>query len=115
MQTVELVLADIEQLKENYTFRRENLVIKFIQKHPFLLDVLKEAYPQIRKHFPDETLVLEVNFDKEGAEYDMLFIHIQTEQEVAISLQNFDNLDNEWWLDKMEAANYKLCIHLEHL
>jgi hypothetical protein len=115
MQAVEPGITDIEQLKGIYTFRQEKSVIKFIQKYPYLLDVLKEAYPQIKKYFPEEPLVLEVNFDREGAEYDQLFIHIQTEQEVKSARANLRSLDEQWWLDNTEAANHKICIHLEYL
>ncbi len=102
--------SNIENL---YIFRDADEVTSFLEENPFLLPLLVESYPYIKKHFPDADVFLEVVHDPEIIGYTQLVAFIAVKQTAEEASQALDRLDEEWDPDAMERTEDKLCITLE--
>jgi hypothetical protein len=101
-------------LEREYIFRDRRQVKDFLENHPFLLPLLFEAYGKIRIYFePYPQVFLEVVTDPEVPEDIKLVAFIQTSIEPEEALKKLNRLDCEWWLQAMDRARGRLCIHLE--
>jgi hypothetical protein len=111
--TIEPALQSLEQF---YTFRRPEEVMEFMRAHPFLVPLLEEVRGQIAQYFGlTPEVILEVVTDPE-AENDLdLFAFIRTSLPPDEALSKLDRLDQEWWLDRVDHAEGKLCIDVEFL
>ncbi len=58
-------------------------------------------------------VALEVIIDSEAVDDRELFAFIRTSLPSDEVLTKLDRLDHEWWLDAMDRAKGKLCIHVE--
>lgn len=96
-----------------YLLRDELEVGEFIERHPFLLPLLREARVHIHEHFPGEEVALEVVVDPEEPDFEELFAYIQTDLPPEDALSRLRQLDSDWWLEAMPRAQNKVCIHLE--
>ncbi len=96
-----------------YIFRDANEVTSFLEENPFLIPLLVESYPYIKKHFPEANVFLEVVHDPEIIGYTQLVAFIAVKQTAEEASQALDRLDEEWDPDAMERAADKFCITLE--
>lgn len=105
--------TNARSLEQVYHFRKPVEVSLFLEKNPFLIPLLEEAYDYIRKYFPSSTLFLEVVADPEVIDERQLIIFIDANQGQDEASEALDRLDKDWWLDALERAQEKLCITLE--
>ncbi|HXF05947.1 MAG TPA: hypothetical protein VNM72_11105 [Blastocatellia bacterium] len=109
--TIEPALQSLSQL---YTFRRSEEVAEFLQEHPFLVPLLREAHGKIAEYFgPSPDVVLEVVTDPEAENDRELFAFIRISLPPDEALSKLDRLDQEWWLDASDRAENQLCIDVE--
>lgn len=104
---------NVLRLEQLYVFRKPTETLQFLEVYPFLIPLLREAYTNIRKHFPTSAAFLEVVADPEAFEEEQLVIFIATDSAPDQATECLDRLDDEWWLDALEYAQGKLCITLE--
>lgn len=94
--------AKVRRLEKLLVFRDTIRVTSFIHKHPFLADLLEEAYVEIQKHFgPSPEVFLEVIADPEVQGLVEMFGYIVsdlTPDEVGKQLQQFDR---EWFFKQL--------------
>ncbi|MFN9552933.1 MAG: hypothetical protein ACK56O_01390, partial [Dolichospermum sp.] len=64
------------KISKFYTIENILDVNRFLENHANLIDVILEAYPQIRKYFPTEKLRLKLYIDPESSEWEYLIISI---------------------------------------
>lgn len=109
--------ADIEQLKELYSFREPAEVLQFLEKYPFLVPLSLEAHQHIRKYFPDLPVFLEVITDPEARsrDEDILWIYIATDLDSEEAIDTLERLDDDWWLDAEPQAQGKMFINIDRL
>lgn len=101
-------------LEREYVFKDHREVKEYIEINPFLIPLLFEAYGKIKLYFESYPQVfLEVVTDPEVPDDIKLVAFIRTCMEPKEALDRLDRLDREWWLQAMERAQGKLCIHLE--
>jgi len=112
--TVYVPAIAIRWLESLYIFRKPEEVSQFLKANPFLVPLLLEAHGQIENYFgPHPTVALEVITDPEAMDDRELFAFICTSLPPDEALVRLDRLDEEWWLDAMDRAEGKFCIHVE--
>jgi hypothetical protein len=100
------------KLRQLYSFRGEDEVVAFLEKHPFLNSILTDAAVAGKQFFPAPILSLEVDKDAELNDAKLLlFIAIDTDPETAYNCNK--RFDREWWIPNLDRAQGKLSIHLE--
>jgi hypothetical protein len=105
--------TEVQSLEHVYTFRKSSEVSYFLEEHPFLTPLLREAYSHIRKYFPSSTLFLEVVADPEARDEEQLVVFVAVNQDPDEASKALDQFDKDWWLDALERARDKLTITLE--
>ena len=102
--------ATIEGLEQFYGYVDKTKVNQFLEQNPFLVPVLYEALPHLRKFFPEAQLLLEYWYDYENPKWVSLFVRIKTAYEVEEELKRLDQFDAEWWLNAPDEVVEKLDI-----
>ena len=105
--------AAIELLERLYTFRQRAEVLGFLDRHPFLVQLLLEAYDRIGNYFPQSQVFLEVVSDPEAEGLEELFAYILTSLPVDEALARLDKLDQEWFLDQLDRIGGQFNFNLE--
>lgn len=111
--TLAISQSDIESLERLYTFRGKAEVVQFLEKYPFLVPTLRSAPEQIRRHFPDEQLFLEVAHDPEIVNSVQLVLSILTKLDPLEAMDREKQLDRDWWWGVSHEVWSKLCPLLE--
>lgn len=96
-----------------FSFRNQEKVKSFLIKHPFLVRVLKDAEPEIRRFFAHVQIFLEVESDPEDTTIVQLGCIIMSDlspQNSYVQLQEFEEC---WWLGNLERAKGILLINVE--
>src|SRR5215469_15253396 len=73
-----------------YVFRDANEVTSFLEENPYLIPLLVESHPYIKKHFPDSAVFLEVVHDPEIIGYTQLVAFIAVKQTAEEASQALD-------------------------
>jgi hypothetical protein len=114
--TVRTLDFETRSLERLYTFRRRAEVSQFLEKHPFLVPLLLEAYSEFGNYFgPYPQVFLEVVTDPEAADDRQLFAFISTRLSPDEALDRLEQFDKSWWLSALDRAEGNLCIHVEFL
>lgn len=100
-------------LQKSFTLCDEDAVLDFIGKNDFLLPLLLDAVPQIKKHFSRETFRLELLCDPETGN-DELMLYIVTQQDPEMALKLLRKFDQQWWILNVVRSNNRLCIHITY-
>ncbi|MFW6358567.1 MAG: hypothetical protein ACOC0N_05045 [Chroococcales cyanobacterium] len=104
---------EIEQLKENYSFRNQSEVLEFIDNNSSLLPLLQESTEKIRRFFPNTPLILTVATNTETASREkMLLILIASDMESENLLGKLLELDSEWGGKVEYESHGKMLINL---
>lgn len=111
--TVRVPQAEIELLNRWYTLRERAEVLWFLERYPFLVSLLLEAYGKIGDYFPYSQMFLEVVTDPEAINDHQLVIFIATNFDPDEADDRFERFDEDWWLDALDWAQGMLCINLE--
>jgi hypothetical protein len=107
-------LRQLGLLQQWYVFRGERTVmLRFLEKYPFLVSLLLEVYPHIEEFFPHSLVYLTVSTDLEEFGTDRLVAFISTDLDPDNALDALSAFDKNWWLNSLKLAQGKLCITLE--
>lgn len=87
----------------------------FLDKHPFLAELLFEVDAQVRRYFEGAEVSLEVIVDPEGLSEEHLTAYIHTSLSPEEAANQLDQLNEEWWLDTLQQGRQKLFINLAFL
>jgi len=100
-----------------YEIRKYNSVVEFVNRNPFLKNILPEVYEKISEYFgPHTGAALELFVPPYSeAETSELFALIQTNLEVDESVDRLKKLDEEWWIDALPRAQCCLSIDVEYI
>lgn len=104
----------LEILQCIYLFRGERAyILHFLEKNPFLVPLLVEAYFNILEFFPHSLVYLMITTNVEDPEPDRLVVSIATSLEPGKAIDALNAFDKKWWLKSLKRAQGKLCILLE--
>ena len=104
----------VSLLAQHYTLREPAGVLAFLEKAPFLVPLLLEAHPQIKRSFPGSPVFLEVSVDPEGEEPEKLLAAIQiTGLSAHEAVDRLHQFDQRWWLSVFRRVQGKLIITME--
>ena len=84
----------------------------FLERHSFLLPLLREAPEQIWRHFPGAGLRLEVCPDMETVGRATLFLEIETMAEVEAAVCGLDAVRRDWWFSRARQAQAQMEVSL---
>lgn len=105
---------NFSKISKFYTIENTLDVKRFLQNHSNLIDVILEAYLQIRKYFPAEKLRLKLFSDPESPQWEKLVLSIFANPEsVDEALNQLEEFDENWWIDASSGVAVNLCIHLD--
>lgn len=105
---------NFSKISKFYTIENILDVNRFLQNHANLIDVILEAYLQIRKYFPAEKLRLKLFSDPESPQWEKLVLSIFTNPEsVDEALNQLEEFDENWWIDASSGVAVNLCINLD--
>lgn len=107
--TASAELADLVQ------FRGRDEVEAYLEEHPELLPLLREARTVIPRNFgPDAPVVSEVFTDPEAEEeHGELYGQIRSPLPPDEPLRRLRQLDDGWWLEALGTADGNLTISVE--
>lgn len=95
-------LAKLFELRDGYE------VETYLHKYPFLFTLLLEAKTQITRIFGEGTrTALQISVDPNDSA-SQLFIVIPTRFNAKEALALFDQMDQEWWLEAAERADFRM-------
>ena len=95
---------------DQFDLRNEGRVRQYLQQYPFLPPLLIEAQAHIKRLFsPDAGTALEVTDDPSDGSL-QLYLIISTGLKAAAAYDLFERLDQEWWLEACERAQFRLNI-----
>jgi len=94
----------LRKLRGKYKLSNPSKLLSFFEKNSYLIPVVIEAYEELKERFPSEKLVLEVVSDSEDDSCDELFAYINTSLPVEEALQKLDDLDEQWFLNKLDET-----------
>lgn len=96
----------IRELEKLYTFSDCTTVIKFILDNSFLLDLLLEAAPKLRKFFPSAEFRLYV----ENIFKKRLVLRVYSDLSMDEDEKRIFAFDRAWWIDNLNRAKGLLGI-----
>ena len=94
------------------------MVSHYLDKHCFLVPLLREVDVKIRQYFDvDSPLTMEVvqDFESGSEEGDELFAMIPTTLPPEEALQRLWQLDEEWWLEASHRGRHRMNIGIEYV
>ena len=106
-------LSGSDFLERLYTFRDGVNVRAFLVRYPFLISLLLEANPHLRRHFPEQRIFLEVISDPETIDSSQLVALIVETPSPDEAFDKLERFDKEWWISAVGRAKGKLCINVE--
>ncbi len=107
-------LNQLHVLQQWYVFRSERTeILRFLERNPFLVSLLIEAYYNIVKYISHSLVSLEVVHDPEEFGTSQLIAFIATDLGPDEATDALSHFDKKWWLNSLERAQGKLCITLE--
>lgn len=101
-------------LGERYEYRDRDRVHTYLAAHPYLVDILREADPEIARRFGEQTkvtLVVEDDVDQVGVE--TLWGFIRTTLPARDAVELLRRLDREWWIKRSASVSEELALYLE--
>lgn len=109
-----LPALNTDALARDYHLRHAEEVVTFVNTHPFLLPLLREAPPHLRRVFGASVLLrLELSVDPEVPGSVQLFIIVPVAGEQELALQNLRVLDKGWWRTVFRQTQGKLAVDVE--
>ena len=93
-----------------YSLKGKAAVIQFLDEYPFLIPLLLEARKNIRAHFPNSEVSLEVIVDPEAEDDDQLLASVSTSLGAEDVYRRLKEFDRAWWLDALGRSQGLLCI-----
>jgi hypothetical protein len=97
-------------MQESSSATEDIFAVKFLEAHPFLSPLVREAQVKIKEYFPLSKLTLKVFTDSED---NYLTLLIATTLSVKEAIKKLDQFDEDWWMYNMDRARGKFSINLE--
>lgn len=112
--TENLLLSQQQQILNYYTIEEINDVVKYLNKHPQLINLLLKAPSEIKKYFPVEKLRLKLYVDPESPQWEYLILAICANSvHVDEALNKLDNFNESWWNNASRGVAVNLSIDVE--
>lgn len=109
-------ITKIKRIKRIYNIRHEVETIRFLRKHPALIDLLLEAPAQIERYFGSSSLLtLELATDPEDPDSTELFVNVSVPLPVDDAIVRLDRFDEGWFLEQLERTGGRLNFNLEFI
>jgi hypothetical protein len=109
-------IQEFDSLKQFYKFYEMGFVTNFLRKNRFLVPLLREVPEKIYDYFgKDQKLALKVSFESDSPQLSELWILILTRLSAKEALPILEKFDEEWWLENMDRADYKLNTTLKFI
>ena len=106
----------VESLADKYEFEQAGEVEGLLWDHEDLAPLLIEARGQIARCFgPNASVALMVAHDPRGESEPKLLALIQTQLSVGEARKREDQFDEEWWLDHLPLARFRLNFCLRYV
>jgi hypothetical protein len=103
----------MEEIQGLYVVPQIAKVRQFLQRHPFLMDIVIEARQQITEHFQECDVILRVHDDPEDPGNQSLVAYIHAPQDMEAALGHLHALDEDWFINQLESTeglfNLLLC------
>jgi hypothetical protein len=116
ISTVRTFEFGTQSLERLYTFRNGVEVSRFIERHPFLVPVLVEAYSKIENYFGFyPQIFLEVVNDPEVQGLVELFGYIVTRLSPEEAGKRLRRFDQDWFLNQLPQVKGLLNFDVEFL
>lgn len=98
------LIKDIELLERRYTFNNPIEAKGFLLRHDYLINLLFEAYEQIKRVFRESTVEVCLEYDRDPEEdFEGLFVIVRTNLPPEESLDLLDRFDEAWFLDNVSG------------
>jgi len=112
--TVKAFEQALQQIENFYLVTNPQTVRQFVRLHPYLAELLIEAFAPLREFFgPDPQVSLSVVSDPEQEGLEELLGSILTPLPPDEALARLDAFDEYWFLDQLDRANGTLNFNLE--
>ncbi len=102
----------IKQVEEKYILKDSQNIKQFLHQNIQLIDLLLEAYQNIKNIFNNEKLVVKFLEDPEIINQKQLAIMIHTNLDADEAFDKLKELEDNWWLDASYQFNNDLDIHI---
>ena len=107
-------IAAIRELGERYVYRDQEAVQAYLGEHPHLANVLREAEPEIVRHFDEAaTVALDVFVDPDTIGEQILFGYIRTRLPPRDAVATLRRFDRESWIERSAPVRDELEFNIE--
>ncbi len=107
----ELGLQELQQL---YSFANPVEIRAYLQKHPFLIELLQETQQNIKKYFEQAKLVLERTAIPDDNSHCKLMLTIHPVEAATDVLARYNELKYSWWVEFSKQVKGNFCLDVEH-
>lgn len=109
-------LEQVNVLAREYEIRNPSEVARFLGENTFLLDLLEEIPPVLKKFFGSKSnFALELLSEPDFPSSREIFILVLTEEKAEQARNKMNKFDEKWWLKHLDRARCKLNISLEYV
>jgi hypothetical protein len=106
----------LDELARSYDFGDSEIVVEFLQRHPSLGQMLREAHEELALRFgPEVRISLAVINDPEETDAAMLFAFVLAEGNPDQALERLDDFNDEWWRVTIGSDPIPLHFALEYV
>ena len=113
-EIVNIAAETFENLERLYTFDDSGQVKWYLETHPYLIEVLREAHIRVRKFFPIEELVLEIVSFRKSIGGRELVLSIEATGDMWQALTVFSQFKSSWWFYAHHPYDGVLSILVQH-
>lgn len=97
-----------------YRIENAGVTEAFVERHPFLVPLLRHAPSAIERHFGEHGgLRLETVTDLGEEAFEHLYLYVRTDRAVDDAIERQRRLEEDWWLDAMLDARGEMTIGVE--
>ncbi len=103
-----------EVLSRKYKISKTDEVKNFLSNNRFLIKLIEEISSKISQYFGvNQKPALKISYEPEFPSSSELLVEIRTELSAKEAMPLLEKFDEEWWLENLDKANYKLSITLK--
>ena len=105
---------DISEIEEFYKMESRSEVASYVNKNPFLKNILKKAIPRIKETFPKSIVSLKMVCDPEDVELDHIAAYINVgDEDPEKVFDKYQAMKKAWMTKFVSEAKGKFLIDLE--
>jgi len=107
-------IRHVNEIENRYMVRLPIDVQAFLYNHPYITDVIVEAYPYLLDAFSQTFQIqMRVVKDPEIDYIEQLIAYIVTDMSVKQALASLDQFDNRWYLDQLDRLDGYFSFNLD--